>query len=59
MSIFERIFGSYDSGARQMPRRMPSVPEIEHDDGSFNTTIKLGSCQMPQIKPSLPDPEQD
>lgn len=58
MSIFERLFGSYDSGARQMPRRMPSVPEIEYDD-DFHTTIRLGVCQMPRIKPSPPDPRQD
>lgn len=57
MSIFERLFGSYDSGARQIPRRKPSVPEIEHDN--FTTSIRLGACQMPRIKPSAPDPRQD
>jgi hypothetical protein len=60
LARFFANLGSSESGARQMPRIKPSVPEIESDyDYCIGMPARFGACQIPMRKPRVPDPQQD
>lgn len=58
-SFFASLYG-FESEARQIPLRKPSVPDIESGyDYCIGMPARFGACQIPRRKPSVPNARQD